>query len=75
MRTYQVFEDTNLVKSNASITEAYEHVKAGSKMISGNTTKEVVVNGKIETITEIKAHYKSPQGGTVTIIENPPNDW
>lgn len=74
MRTYQVFEDNSQVKKACSITEAYGHVKAGSKMISGNTTKEVVVNGKIETITEIKAHYKSPQGGTVTIIENPPHD-
>lgn len=75
MITYQVFENDNKVKDACSITEAASHVKAGSKMISGNTLKEVWHNGKLETINEIKSTYRTPSGGTVTIIQNPPNDW
>lgn len=73
MTTYQVFRDNSQVKRSCSITEAYTMVPAGSKMISGNTSKEVICpNGKIETITEIRAHFQCPAGGTITIIQNPP---
>jgi len=71
MTTYQVFKDNDLIKGNASITEAYHHVPAGSKLISGTTCKSIVKpEGGLEEVIEVKAVFKIRSGGHVTIIQN-----
>lgn len=71
MKTYQVFRNDSKIKDNCTINEAYSVLPAGSVLISGNKSEEFIhPDGKIETITEIRAYYKVPTGGHITIIEN-----
>lgn len=67
MKTYQVFRDERLVGDHISITEAMKLIPAGSKLVSGNQTKQV---GN-EEVLEIKGSWRIPcNEGNVTIYEN-----
>lgn len=71
MIKYQVFENDRMILDNATITEAYSKIPAGSKLISGNTSKSLRKDdGSEQIVEEIKAVYQVPcKGLKITVIQ------
>lgn len=71
MKTYTIFEGSVRLKDNATLSEAYKLIPAGSEIVSGNKTEKVYENNKlVDEIIEFRAIYKTPRGDRFTIIEN-----
>lgn len=71
MTTYQVFINDSLVADNVTVSELHKHIPAGSVLTSGNKTSvSRNPDGGVEESTEIRAVYKVPSGGHVTIVQN-----
>lgn len=72
MIKYQVFENDRMILDNATITEAYSKVEAGSKIISGNTVRKVrhADGSETEEILEIKSTHKAAGSSKkITIVQ------
>lgn len=72
MTLYQIFKNDQLVADNVEASKLFGFIPAGSKLISGNTTRMVdKPEGGLEEHHEIRAHYKLHAGGYITIIQKP----
>lgn len=60
-----------MIADKVSINDAYNLLPAGSKLISGNTTRSVKIpEGGIKEVEEVKAVFQVPCGGPkITIIQ------